>query len=89
MALMALAVLGSGIWAADKAQSGAKPARASWLQREALKLTYRALQEAGIEFANSSVMVRSGDLDPNPVAHRGAAAGQLALEQERARLSAI
>lgn len=38
----------------------AKPNKPTWLQREALKRVYRALQEAGVPFASNAVMVRSG-----------------------------
>ncbi len=38
-----------------------KPDRASWVQREALKRTYAALREAGVEFASNAVTVRGGD----------------------------
>jgi small-conductance mechanosensitive channel len=38
----------------------AKPNKPTWVQREALKRIYRALQEAGVPFASNAVMVRSG-----------------------------
>ena len=36
----------------------AKPARSSWVQREALKRVHAALQEAGVAFASNAVTVR-------------------------------
>jgi small-conductance mechanosensitive channel len=54
----------------------AKPARASWIQREALKRTYHALEEGGIAFASGAVTVRGpseGDSSiPAPAAGAGA-----------------
>jgi len=53
----------------------AKPARASWVQREALKRVYAALEANGIAFASGAVTVKSPDPDnllPSPAA--GAAA---------------
>ena len=41
----------------------AKPARTSWLQREALKRVYKALGTAGIEFASNAVTVRGSNGD--------------------------
>ena len=38
-----------------------KPARSSWIQREALKRVHAALHAAGIEFATNAVIVRGGD----------------------------
>ncbi len=37
-----------------------KPAKPTWLQREALKRIHRALQEASVPFASNAVMVRGG-----------------------------
>ncbi|WP_156395933.1 mechanosensitive ion channel family protein [Bosea sp. Leaf344] len=48
----------------------AKPNQASGLQREALKRVYRALGEAGIDFASNQVTVRGGE---GGAAHAGAA----------------
>jgi small-conductance mechanosensitive channel len=53
----------------------AKPARASWVQREALKRVYAALEGRGISFASGAVTVRSPDPDrPAPSPAAGAAA---------------
>jgi small-conductance mechanosensitive channel len=53
----------------------AKPARASWVQREALKRVYAALEANGIAFASGAVTVRSPDPDrPAPPPAAGAAA---------------
>jgi moderate conductance mechanosensitive channel len=53
----------------------AKPARASWVQREALKRVYAALEAGGIAFASGAVTVRSPDTGaPEPSAAAGAAA---------------
>ena len=53
----------------------AKPARASWVQREALKRVYAALEGRGISFASGAVTVRSPDPDrPAPSPAVGAAA---------------
>jgi moderate conductance mechanosensitive channel len=41
----------------------AKPARASWVQREALKRVYAALEGGGIAFASGAVMVKSSELE--------------------------
>ena len=41
----------------------AKPARASWVQREALKRVYAALEGEGIAFASGAVTVKSADPD--------------------------
>ncbi len=38
-----------------------KPARSSWIQREALKRVHAALHAGGIEFATNAVTVRGGD----------------------------
>jgi small-conductance mechanosensitive channel len=48
----------------------AKPARASWIQREALKRVYAALETDGIPFASGAVTVKSGDPErpANPLA---------------------
>jgi small-conductance mechanosensitive channel len=49
----------------------AKPARASWVQREALKRVYAALEADGIAFASGAVTVKSPDPDrlvPSPAA---------------------
>jgi len=48
----------------------AKPARASWIQREALKRVYAALVADGIAFASGAVTVKSGDPErpANPLA---------------------
>lgn len=56
-----------------------KPARSSWVQREALKRVYKTLHEAGIEFANNAVMVRSSEGVPS--AGAGAAAGQTTIDR--------
>jgi small-conductance mechanosensitive channel len=54
----------------------AKPAKASWLQREATKRVYRALREAGVAFASNALTVRSGaDLIPGRAAAGEAAPG--------------
>lgn len=37
-----------------------RPAKPTWLQREALKRIHRALQEASVPFASNAVMVRGG-----------------------------
>jgi hypothetical protein len=53
----------------------AKPARASWVQREALKRVYAALEGRGITFASGAVTVKSPDPDrPVPSPAAGAAA---------------
>lgn len=53
----------------------AKPARASWVQREALKRVYAALEAKGIAFASGAVTVKSPDADrPVPSPAAGAAA---------------
>jgi small-conductance mechanosensitive channel len=48
-----------------------KPARASWVQREALKRVYAALEADGIAFATGTVTVKAHDADravPTPAA---------------------
>lgn len=54
----------------------AKPARSSWVQREALKRVHKALREANIEFAYNAVMVQSTDGMSPANALGGAVAGQ-------------
>ena len=49
----------------------AKPNKPTWVQREALKRIYRALQEAGVAFASNAVMVRSGSSERPSVKNRG------------------
>jgi small-conductance mechanosensitive channel len=54
----------------------AKPARASYLQREGTKRIYQALTEAGIPFASNAVVVRGGDREEGAAAASGRAAAQ-------------
>jgi small-conductance mechanosensitive channel len=61
----------------------ARPARASWVQREALKRVYRALEAGGIAFASGAVTVKS-QADPDRAAIGAAAnAGVSALRPPR------
>ena len=53
-----------------------KPARSGWVQREALKRVYQALSDAGIQFANNAVMVRSNGEAPL-LSQAAAVAGQI------------
>lgn len=46
-----------------------KPARSSWIQREALKRVHAALHAAGIEFATNAVIVRGGDANAGAAAN--------------------
>src|SRR4051794_23508439 len=55
----------------------AKPNKPTWLQREALKRIYRALQEAGVPFASNAVMVRSGSSKRPSVQDVGAASATI------------
>lgn len=59
-----------------------KPARASWVQREALKRVYKALREADIDFAYNAVMVQS--VDGTPATAAGGAAVKHAGERDMA-----
>jgi moderate conductance mechanosensitive channel len=53
----------------------AKPARASWVQREALKRVYAALEGNGIAFASGAVTIKSPEPDRSaPATTAGAAA---------------
>ncbi|HUA56461.1 MAG TPA: mechanosensitive ion channel domain-containing protein [Candidatus Sulfotelmatobacter sp.] len=62
----------------------AKPARSSWVQREALKRVYGALEAEGISFAQGAVTVRSADDHlPAPVAG-GASVAALPAPSEAA-----
>ena len=51
----------------------AKPNKPTWVEREALKRIYRALQEAGVPFASNAVMVRWGSSERPSVQDVGAA----------------
>ena len=42
----------------------ARPARPTWVQREALRRIHRALAEAGVAFASNAVTVRAGAGEP-------------------------
>jgi len=61
----------------------AKPARASWVQREALKRVYGALEGEGISFAQGAVTVRSSD-EHLPAAAVGATVAALPAPREAA-----
>jgi small-conductance mechanosensitive channel len=53
----------------------AKPNRASWVQREALKRVYAALEADGLQFASGAVTVKASDPErpPSPLAAAGVA----------------
>jgi small-conductance mechanosensitive channel len=59
----------------------AKPDRASWVQREALKRTYAALEANNIDFSRGAVTVRAPD--PASAAANAAAAGAATLRGPR------
>jgi small-conductance mechanosensitive channel len=64
----------------------ARPARASWVQREALKRVYAALEGNGIAFASGAVTVKSPEPDG---AVPSAAAGAAAAAPSRRTLAGI
>jgi moderate conductance mechanosensitive channel len=61
----------------------AKPARASWVQREALKRVYAALEGSGIAFASGAVTVRSPDPDHSAVSSAAGAAAAMPMRANR------
>lgn len=52
-----------------------KPAKPSWVQREALKRVYRVFGEKNIEFASGTITVRSAEQGGSPVNGAALAAG--------------
>jgi small-conductance mechanosensitive channel len=55
----------------------AKPNRASWVQREALKRVYAAFEAEGLQFASGAVTVKTADAEHLPSALAAASVAQL------------
>ncbi|MGH8673505.1 MAG: mechanosensitive ion channel domain-containing protein [Burkholderiales bacterium] len=62
----------------------ARPAKPSWVQREALKRIYKVFGEKGIEFASSTITVQAAGAGPLPPEALGAAAASATPRSEAA-----